>query len=123
MGIYKRIKENWANDKNGFGNIVYLETGTGKTYIAIMLLKYMFSDKYVDYQLRLSQTPTDDPNGLQKMEIPEESEEDVKMWPSSDDVIKEIKDKRAMQVEDWLETNTLETELKKQKKVVFITPT
>ena len=57
------------------------------------------------------------------MEIPEESEEDVKMWPSSDDVIKEIKDKRAMQVEDWLETNTLEVELKKQKKVVFITPT
>ena len=57
------------------------------------------------------------------MEIPEESEEDVKMWPSSDDVIKEIKDKRAMQVEDWLETNTLEEELKKQKKVVFITPT
>ena len=33
----------------GYSNIVYLETGTGKTYIAIMLLKYLFSEKYVDY--------------------------------------------------------------------------
>jgi len=44
---------NWANDKMGYGNIVYLETGTGKTYIAIMLLKYLYSDRFIDYNQRL----------------------------------------------------------------------
>lgn len=33
----------------GYGNIVYLETGTGKTYIAIMLLKYLFAERFIDY--------------------------------------------------------------------------
>lgn len=44
--IYKKILENWKkeSDINGkrLGNIVFLETGTGKTYIAIMLLKAIF---------------------------------------------------------------------------------
>ena len=37
----------------GYGDVVFLETGTGKTYIAIMLLKYLFSDRYIDYRMRL----------------------------------------------------------------------
>lgn len=45
--IYKKILENWRkeSDANGkrLGNIVFLETGTGKTYIAIMLLKAIFA--------------------------------------------------------------------------------
>ena len=53
MSIYNRIRQNWANDKMGYGNIVYLETGTGKTYIAIMLLKYLYSDRFVDFKARL----------------------------------------------------------------------
>ena len=36
----------------GFGNIVYLETGTGKTYIAIMILKYLFSPHFKSYHMR-----------------------------------------------------------------------
>jgi hypothetical protein len=44
--IYQKIRENWAKEDtaNGrrYGNIVFLETGTGKTYIAIMLLKAIF---------------------------------------------------------------------------------
>ena len=31
-------------DEYNYGNIVYLETGTGKTYIAIMLLKHLFNE-------------------------------------------------------------------------------
>ena len=38
-----------------FGNIIYLETGTGKTYIAIMLLKYLFSERFIDYRTRLEE--------------------------------------------------------------------
>jgi predicted ABC-type ATPase len=38
--------ENWAKEASAtgrrYGNIVFLETGTGKTYIAIMLLKAIF---------------------------------------------------------------------------------
>ena len=49
QSIYNTVRSHWANDRNGFGNIVYLETGTGKTYIAIMLLKYLFSDRFIDY--------------------------------------------------------------------------
>jgi len=41
--IYAKIKENWRNERR-FGNIVFLETGTGKTYIAIMLLKAIFGE-------------------------------------------------------------------------------
>lgn len=41
--IYAKIKENWFNERR-FGNIVFLETGTGKTYIAIMLLKAIFGE-------------------------------------------------------------------------------
>ena len=37
----------------GYGNIIFLETGTGKTYIAIMLIKYLFSEHYIDYSSRL----------------------------------------------------------------------
>ena len=37
----------------GYGNIVYLETGTGKTYIAIMILKYLFSKCFISYYMRL----------------------------------------------------------------------
>lgn len=49
QSIYERIRKNWANDRMGYGNIVYLETGTGKTYIAIMLLKYLFAERFIDY--------------------------------------------------------------------------
>ena len=48
LSIYKRIKQNWREEETSgrnFGNIVYLETGTGKTYIAVMLLKHLFNDK------------------------------------------------------------------------------
>jgi ERCC4-related helicase len=45
------VKKNWrkqsqasASIPNDFGHIVYLETGTGKTYIAIMLLKLIFAE-------------------------------------------------------------------------------
>ena len=49
--IYRKIKENWSKE-NGpegkrFGNIVFLETGTGKTYIAIMLLKAIFLEESI----------------------------------------------------------------------------
>lgn len=54
LSIYNRIRNNWHNDRMGYGNIVYLETGTGKTYIAIMLLKYLYSERYVDYRMRLA---------------------------------------------------------------------
>lgn len=46
----------------GYGSIVYLETGTGKTYIAIMLLKYLFSDHFIDYLTRLDSLHVDDAN-------------------------------------------------------------
>lgn len=62
MEIYKKIKKNWANDKMGYGDVVYLETGTGKTYIAIMLLKYLFSDHFIDYQSRLRDNGYDPEN-------------------------------------------------------------
>jgi type I site-specific restriction endonuclease len=42
--IFDKIKQNWSKESvgNRYGNIVFLETGTGKTYIAIMLLKAIF---------------------------------------------------------------------------------
>jgi restriction endonuclease len=49
--IYLQVKKNWAKNtplsqqQKEFGHIVYLETGTGKTYIAIMLLKLIFADE------------------------------------------------------------------------------
>ena len=49
ISIFDRVKNYWEkesqDDGRGFGNIVYLETGTGKTYIAVMLLKALFNDK------------------------------------------------------------------------------
>lgn len=50
--IFNKIKENWQQvraDGSQYGNIVFLETGTGKTYIAIMLLKAIFME---DIELR-----------------------------------------------------------------------
>ena len=41
-----QIKRNWNSGKEDFGHIVYLETGTGKTYIAIMLLKLIFAESH-----------------------------------------------------------------------------
>lgn len=42
--IFGKIKDAWerSNPKK-YGNIVYLETGMGKTHIATMLLNYLFS--------------------------------------------------------------------------------
>jgi len=49
--IYDKIRQNWLLEDpvaqpegKQYGNIVYLETGTGKTYIAIMLLKHLFGE-------------------------------------------------------------------------------
>ena len=61
--IYNRIRQAWANDPFGYGSIVYLETGTGKTYIAIMLLKYLFSDHFVDYRARFDILHSNDADG------------------------------------------------------------
>ena len=49
ISIYSRIKKYWRQEYSGtgkgYGNIVYLETGTGKTYIAVMLIKHLFDDQ------------------------------------------------------------------------------
>ena len=79
LSIYNTIRGHWANDRNGYGNIVYLETGTGKTYIAIMLLKQLFAPEFVDYQDRLTAAKAaggpraSDP--LPNIELPEETDE------------------------------------------------
>ena len=86
----------------GFGNIVYLETGTGKTYIAIMLLKYLFSDKFIDYRTRLSDALKDCPDdtsqasakSLPKIDLPPESDDDLKLVTQSEDEIKKRRDER-----------------------------
>jgi hypothetical protein len=55
-----QIKNNWNNSKPisifpstdpDYGHIVYLETGTGKTYIAIMLLKLIFANCGLEAEL------------------------------------------------------------------------
>jgi len=63
------VRNNWANDPQGYGNIIYLETGMGKTYIAIMLIKYLFSDRYVDYRTRLNQGPASGNSLLEPLEL------------------------------------------------------
>jgi superfamily II DNA or RNA helicase len=42
--IFNRIRFDWENKQAGptYGNIVYLETGMGKTHISTMLLNYLF---------------------------------------------------------------------------------
>lgn len=52
--IYSKIRENWQREEQPggkrYGNIVFLETGTGKTYIAIMLLKAIFLELNRDHR-------------------------------------------------------------------------
>lgn len=107
QSIYNTIRSHWANDRNGFGNIVYLETGTGKTYIAIMLLKYIFSDRFIDYQGRLTSEASSEPS-LPKMEMPVESDENLILTPCSDDVIRQRKEDRSIRVQGYLEDGILE---------------
>ena len=87
------MKTNWANDKMGYGNIVFLETGMGKTYIAIMLLRYLFSEKFVDYRMRLIQNPMDMSKDsayrqgvhLKPIELEEETDDKLRLEPYSDE--------------------------------------
>ena len=46
MEIFNRIVKQWDSEpdrKNQYGHIVYLETGMGKTHIAVMLLNYLYT--------------------------------------------------------------------------------
>ena len=91
LSIYNRIRSNWANERMGYGDIVYLETGTGKTYIAIMLLKYLFSEHYIDYKTRYSQELHNLQDGeavqfLKRIQLPDETEEQVILRPYSEEV-------------------------------------
>lgn len=44
MEIFDRVRKDWSEDATGpkYGNIIYLETGMGKTHIATMLLNYLY---------------------------------------------------------------------------------
>ena len=97
VSIYNRIKQNWANDKMGFGNIVYLETGTGKTYIAIMILKYLFSPGFISYHMRLLKARLNQPTGvLEPLEpIGLKEEKDINLYPLLSEDIKKRKDLRS----------------------------
>ncbi len=46
-----KIQNNWIADskaivQNGFGNIVFMETGSGKTYIAVKVIQHMLNDEF-----------------------------------------------------------------------------
>jgi ERCC4-related helicase len=52
--IFQRILKEWDRNKtrkNQYGNIVYLETGMGKTHIAVMLLNNLFMGTRYDLQV------------------------------------------------------------------------
>ena len=108
----------------GYGDVVYLETGTGKTYIAIMLLKYLFSDHFIDYQSRLvaEGLPVDvtDSSGqrlphLSPIEVPVESDDQVKLFAYPEYMIEKRKEERSIKVQQWndQDDNRIEVELKK----------
>ena len=69
ISIFEEIQNNWkveeASGRN-FGNIVYLETGTGKTYIAVMLLKHLFSENVPRFEQSWM-------SGISKADGPQES--------------------------------------------------
>jgi len=48
--IFNRIRLDWESKKDGptYGNIVYLETGMGKTHISTMVLNYLFDGSTYD---------------------------------------------------------------------------
>ena len=50
--IFQRIAKEWSeeNESPKYGNIVYLETGMGKTHITTMLLNYLFDGKTYEGQ-------------------------------------------------------------------------
>lgn len=101
----------------GYGNIVYLETGTGKTYIAIMILKYLFSPQftcYYDRHLRARlQQPTGELAQLEPIKLEPETEEELKMRPLSEDQQELKRKEREEEFESIEELGTLEEELKK----------
>ena len=118
--IYERIKRNWANDSMVYGNIVYLETGTGKTYVAIMLIKYLFSSKFIDYQTRLAKakeeaklanTELEEP--LEPIQLEPETEDELKLVPQSDEAQRWKKEERVIKLRKMQEEGTLESEIKK----------
>lgn len=57
MKAFQNIVRNWdfENFQAEYGRIVFMDTGSGKTYIAIMLIKHLFQQAE-DFNLR-SQTP------------------------------------------------------------------
>jgi ERCC4-related helicase len=48
--IFQRVKTEWEQGQTQYGNIVYLETGMGKTHITIMLLNFLFHGQTYDHQ-------------------------------------------------------------------------
>jgi hypothetical protein len=75
------IKRNWLNQKEHYGHIVYLETGTGKTYIAIMLLKLIFAESKQEEELSELRSVQD----LNDSMVSERSAQCMQLTPLSDE--------------------------------------
>lgn len=123
LEIYTKIKRNWANDTKSYGNVVYLETGTGKTYIAIMLLKYLFSSRFIDYRARLREaglspeTMRTDQH-LDPIELIDEKKEEIRLYSYPDSEIDKRRTSRHEEIkkftgQDMADLSTVNEVLKK----------
>lgn len=117
MQIYSKIRENWEKESgpygHQYGNIVYLETGTGKTYIAIMLLRALF---YSDIEKQ----------GLSDAQMCEEAlkTQTEALSPLSDDQVDKMYIDRQNLLDQSYKSHEKKVLFNKQnKKAIFIIPT
>lgn len=94
--IFSKIRQEWEKNPGGVGNIVYLETGMGKTHIATMLLNYLFEGRTYE-------------------------DESSELVPHSDEDVEKRLEKREQELSE-LDIANLPTESRFTKKVFFIVP-